>query len=150
MYIATDTNHEIHIFNIDTHTYVCNKNNIYINKTRIKIAAHELPLSVQLGASRWEGVFFEATAMQCTSQSFILQSPPSSKNTKVSRRSVQSRSENLCLWRDEEDAEKLVRSKVKGATLLRSSMEDVIKYGVPAGAVKDLVDLLKDKFTGES
>jgi hypothetical protein len=51
---------------------------------------------------------------------------------------------------DEEDAEKLVRSKVKGATLLRSSMEDVIKYGVPAGAAKDLVDLLKDKFTGES
>jgi hypothetical protein len=29
-------------------------------------------------------------------------------------------------------------------------MEDVIKYGVPAGAAKDLVDLLKDKFTGES
>jgi hypothetical protein len=51
---------------------------------------------------------------------------------------------------DEEDAEKLVRSKVKGATLLRSSMEDVIKYGVPAGAAKDLVDLLKDKFPGES
>ena len=30
MYIATDTNNEYIFFNIDTHTYICNKNNIYI------------------------------------------------------------------------------------------------------------------------
>jgi hypothetical protein len=51
---------------------------------------------------------------------------------------------------DEEDAGKLVTSKVKGATLLQSSMEDVMKYGLPAGAAKDLVDFLKDRFPGES
>jgi hypothetical protein len=50
---------------------------------------------------------------------------------------------------DSEDAGKLVTSKVKGTTLLRSSMEDVMKYGLPPGAAKDLVDLLKEKFPGE-
>ena len=51
---------------------------------------------------------------------------------------------------DDEDAEKLVKSKVKGATLLRSSMEDIIKYGLPAGAAKDLILMLEDKFPGAS
>lgn len=50
---------------------------------------------------------------------------------------------------DDEDAGKLVTSKVKGATLLRSSIEDVMKCGLPFGPAKDLVDMLKEKFPGE-
>ena len=50
---------------------------------------------------------------------------------------------------DDEEAGKLVTSKMKGATLLRSSIEDVMKCGLPFGPAKDLVDMLKEKFPGK-
>ena len=53
-------------------------------------------------------------------------------------------------WVKKEEAEKLAQSQVKGSTLLRSSMQDVILFGLLPGPAKDLVDALRDKFPGGS
>lgn len=51
---------------------------------------------------------------------------------------------------DKEDADKLVKNKVKGSTLMESSAQEVKDlYGLPGGPANELVKNLKRIFPGE-
>jgi hypothetical protein len=51
---------------------------------------------------------------------------------------------------DKEDADKLVKNKVKGSTLMESSAQEVKDlYGLPGGPANELVKHLKRNFPGE-